>query len=417
MATILILVERSDGERRNIALDVTASLADTRATLGEKAFMGPEDGFLMHGAPVDRGDEAEVPLAALVGENGAAPLMIGVASAGLDDPDTSVDRYNRLTTSQKLALFNEIEIYRGITATATKGFHRTFKPCIASWNSQQLPASVKPTHVSAVRVVSTFSEVGHSLSKTSSDKSSVSLTAPFGSGEAAFSHAKTHTTSTKTVKQYLLGQYLVNKVELAQDLGSLSLVPDFEQAILTAISAERDIDAYVNLIETLNERGYYVAKTFTLGGALIGQETTQIEEYTESEKQQTEFSVGFKMAIDGFGGGADYSHSEGSETTTSTTSKYKNMSLTQTGGSASAKDYEAWATSLNPAINWDVIDHMDLYPTLALIKNMRVVNHCVSLMDEYHTYDTVRDRQTVIDIGGYTTRVQQLLFSGGPAFG
>jgi len=68
---------------------------------------------------------------------------------------------------------------------------------------------------------------------------------------------------------------------------------------------------------------------------------------------------------------------------------------------------------LKPAINWDVIDHMELYPTLALLRDMRVARRCLKLMDEYHTYDTVRNRQTVIDIGKYTTRVQQILFTNG----
>jgi hypothetical protein len=48
---------------------------------------------------------------------------------------------------------------------------------------------------------------------------------------------------------------------------------------------------------------------------------------------------------------------------------------------------------------------------------MRVVRRCLSLMDEYHSYDTVKTRQTVIDIGGYTTKVQQLLFTGGSGIG
>jgi hypothetical protein len=417
MATTLILVERTDGQRRNVALDLTASLAETRTTLTAKGIMDDGDDFLLHGAPVDRDDEPAVPLSAIVGADGAGSLTIGGERTGLEDPDATVQRYNRLTTAQKLGLFNDIEIYRGITATADKGFHRTFQPCIATWNANQLPASAKPTHVSEVRVTSTFSEVGHTLTLTSSDKTSVSLTAPFGSSQSDFSYAKSHSTTTKTVKEYLLGKYMVNKVALSQNLANLSLVADFEDAIVAAISADREIDAYAKLIDTLNARGYYVAKAFTLGGVLISEKTTEITEYSESETEKTEFSVGFKLAIDGFGGGADYAHSDGREETSSSTSKYKDMSLTKTGGSAASKDYEAWTASLNPAINWDVIDHMELYPTLALLKNMRVVRRCLSLMDEYHTYDTVKTRQTVIDIGGYTTKVQQLLFTGGSGIG
>ncbi|MDF4206488.1 hypothetical protein FCI59_12665 [Pseudomonas protegens] len=413
MATTLVLVERTDGQRRNVALDLNASLTATREVLTSKELMTSADDFLLRGAPVDRDDEDDVHLSALVGADGSGTLMIGVASTGLEDPDKTVDRYNHLTTSQKLALFNEIEIYRGITAAEDKGFYRTFKPCIASWNANQLPASTKPTYMSENRVISTFSEVGNTLALTTSDKSSVSVTTPIGGGQTDFSYAQSHTTTSKKVKQYLLGKYMVNKVALSQERANLVLVSDFESAIATAISPSYEIDAYVNLIETLNSRGYYVARTFTLGGMLVSEENAEVSEYTESRSEEKEFSVGFKLAIKGFGGGSDYTHSEGHEESESNISKYENTSLTKIGGSVTANTYDAWTESLKPAINWDVIDHMELYPTLALLRDMRVARRCLKLMDEYHTYDTVRNRQTVIDIGKYTTRVQQILFTNG----
>jgi len=384
------------------------NLTSIREFLDSKSFMSNADNFIYQNAIVSKEDESDILLKKLVGLNATNPLIVGVVQNVLPTPDASIDSYNRLNTSQKLALFQNIQIFRGLTASTDKGFDKTFKPCIANWNEDQLPAYVKPSFVTEININSSFSEVGQSMAISSIESTSTSVSTPYGGGEASFEHAKKNTTSSREVKQYLTGSFYINKVDLDVDVENLQLLKDFEADILKAVQVNNPIDQYYNLIQTLNERGYYVAKSFTLGGVLLTKSSTEISEYSESEYEKKEFSVGFKMAIDGFGGGSDYSNTQESESTSSTTTKYTNLSLTQKGGNPSLEDYNGWIKSLNPAINWDVVKYNKLYPTLALLSDKRLLHHCLSLLNKYSTYDTVKDLQKVIQIEDYATQIEVL---------
>ncbi|MEA5536945.1 MAC/perforin domain-containing protein [Crocosphaera sp. XPORK-15E] len=417
MTQALILVEKTDGEKKNFSLNLDATLQDIRQQLTQEGFMSEGDQFLLNNAPVEAKDESTVTLKQLVGDDGSKSLQIGTVESGLETSDKSVDRYNSLNVNQKLALFNNIQIYRGLTASSEKGFTKTFKPCIVAWHNDQLPNFVRPSFVTEVVVDYSFSEVTHSMTVSSIDKASASLDTPYGGGQTSFGYAQKTSTTSKEVTEYLTGKFLVSKFVLDVDLANIQLLQDFEQQILTAVEADQPIDQYANLINILNERGYFVPKRFTLGGAILSTTTTQISEFSQAEDEKTEFSVGFKLAIDGFGGGGDYSHSEGKETSSSSTSKYSNLSLTKIGGSADSSNYYDWAKSLNPAINWDVISYDELYPTIALLSDKRLLRYCLQLMETYNTYETVEDKQTVISIAKYTTQVESILTANGTGIG
>jgi hypothetical protein len=412
----LVLVEKTDGSKKNVPLNLDASLKDIRATLTQSGFMTSGDGFLLRNAPIDASDESAVTLKQLVGDDGAKSLLIGTLTIGLDNPDKSVDIYKQLDDNHKLALFDSVEIYKGLTASA-KGLTRTVKPSINPWHSDQLPTPSRPNFLTEVKVEESFNEVEQSITLSSVDKASMSLDTPYGGGESSFEYAKKSSTTSKEVRTYLTGKFWVNKVDLEVDLSNLHLVKDFEPQILAAVQVENEIDQYVNLINTLNERGYYIPQKFTLGGVLMSTQTTKISEYSQTEEEKTEFSVGFKVAIEGFGGKGDYSQSRGKETSSSTTSKYSNQSLTKKGGAAEANEYSDWAKSLNPVINWDVIKYTQLYPTLALLSNKRLLRYCLQLLEEYNTYPTVKDKQTVINIAKYVTQVEAILAKGGGGIG
>lgn len=417
MTNALVLVERTDGEKQNFPLVLEAVLREIRHKLSDRGFMSDDDAFLLHNAPIALQDEESVTLDQVVGKDGAAPLQIGQADGGLDPGDTSVDRYNRLNTSQRLALFNNLQIYNGLTASPEQGFTRTFKPCIANWHETQLPESVQPNFVTQVVVSSSFSEVEQSMAVSSVDKASASVDTPYGGGQSSFEYAQKHSKDSKKVNEYLTGKFLVNKVLLDVDVSNLQLVPDFEPQVLAAVKSGNEIDLYANLIGVLNERGYFAAKRFTLGGALLSTSSTTISEFSEADSEQTDFSVGFKAAVDGFGGGGDYSHSEGSEKSSSTKTKYSNLNITKRGGSAEAEEYADWAKSLNPAINWDVISYDELYPTLALISDKSLLRYCLKLLNTYNSYPTVQDKQSVISIAKYATQIESIFNTGGGSFG
>ncbi len=378
MTNALVLVERTDGEKQNFPLALEAVLREIRHKLSDRGFMSDDDAFLLHNAPIALQDEeASRDPGSGSGQRRHCPTPDRTSGWRVGPGDTSVDRYNRLNTSQRLALFNNLQIYNGLTASPEQGFTRTFKPCIANWHETQLPESVQPNFVTQVVVSSSFSEVEQSMAVSSVDKASASVDTPYGGGQSSYEYAQKHSKDLKKVNEYLTGKFLVNKVLLDVDVSNLQLVPDFEPQVLAAVKSGNgnEIDLYANLIGVLNERGYFAAKRFTLGGALLSTSSTTISEFSEADSEQTDFSVGFKAAVDGFGGGGDYSHSEGSEKSSSTKTKYSNLNITKRGGSAEAEEYADWAKSLNPAINWDVISYDELYPTLALISDKRLLRY------------------------------------------
>jgi hypothetical protein len=412
MTQVLVLVKNNNGISRNYYLFLNHTLKQIRETLTGEGFMFRDDDFMSNDAPVAKKDEEEVQLYELVGQDNLLPLHIGKYQTGLDSQDTSLERYNGLNLAQKIALFKEIEIFRGLTASYQEGFRKTFKPCITEWTKEeQLPDSVRPTYVSEVTVQSSFNEVTHSMVVSSINKASASLNIPFGGGQAEFEHAQRTATTSNEVTQYFAGKFFVTKVLLNVDINNLELVPDFTEQVLTAVQKGTNIDQYANLINTLNERGYFVPKSFRLGGSLLNRASTKVSKFSQSQSEQQEFAVGFRLTIKGFGGGADYSNSSGSDQSSSTTSRYSDLTIEMIGGQAHANDYKSWALSLNPAINWDVITYDQLYPTIALLKNKSLIRHCLYLMNEYNTYPTVQDKQRAISIAKYATQVETILFN------
>lgn len=417
MTNTLILVKKTDGEKKNYSLDLTNTLEAVRKILTNDGFMYVDDVFIVNDATIDIAAEKNTTLDVIVGVKGKKPLLLGTVEGGLENPDKTVDRYNSLNMQQKLALFNNVQIYHGITASSKNGIEKSFKPCIVNWHESQMPNSKNAYYVSQVIIDESFSEVEKSFSITNTDKMSASINTPYGGGKTSFEYMKSRSKTSKEVKTYLTGKFLINKVDLEVELKNIQLADDFYQEMLVAVKSGSDIDQYENIVKVLNNRGYYVPIKFTIGGMIYSESSTEVSTYKEVEKEKKDFSVGFKLAIDGFGGGSDYSHSTETESSTSTTQKYSNLNIIKKGGRPDCVKYEAWTKSLNPAINWDVIKYDKLYPTLALLPDKRLIRYCIQLLDTYNTYSTVKDLQQVFNIGKYTTQVEYELSQGGSGIG
>lgn len=351
-------------------------------------------------------------MSVLVGDDGKTPLMIGAAEVDLGQSgQRSLQRYDSLSSTQKLSLLQDLQIYKGWTANAQDGFTQTFSNCIVPWHENTLPQALMPRIVTKIRSDFAFTQVEKSLMTSSVDKASVNVTTPYGDANSSFSYAKTNSTKSKDVTEHLIGKFIVQKVNLQVNLANLQLTSDYEDAITNALtSSNQEIDQCANLVEVLNERGYYIPIEFTLGGMLYSSSSTTISDFSQAETEKTDFSVGFKVAIDGIGGGGDYSHSEGRETSTSTSTKYKNLAFDQIGGKpGTQKAYDDWIKSLEAPINWNIISLDKMYPTIALHSNGKVRRYCVQLLQTYSTYPAIMGRQTVIDLFGYETAIQQVL--------
>ena len=416
MSTDLIRVSniRTGGSKAQ-ALDVTMNLDEIRNELEKKGLMSPTDYFLLDGkTEVDKEQEGLIPLSSIVKEG---LIVIGMP-AGIPSAGDGVDAYNAMSGAEQNSLLMNIQIFRGLTITKDKGFVKTFKD-LYSWN--QSPVANNPRTVSQVQTSYSFNEVTHMLHVFGSDSASVSLNAPFGDAEANFKHEQSKETSSKNVTEYLISRFVLNKVELKTDKNNIICSPAFIGAVENAIadyangSDTNGITAYSKLLDVLNEWGYYVPLTFTLGGALFSEETTKITEYSSAETEKDEFGGSFKAAFDGIGGGGAYNHASGSDEKTTSSSKYKDTAINQVGGKAGTyADYATWASSLDKWNYWALATALELLPSLYLLsrgdeKAKSTLNKCLTLIDSYNSVGTIQYQQPYLSMKDYSNIIGSML--------
>ena len=414
MAKKLVLVKNTSGKQQNFFLEITDTLSQIRTVLIDDGFMDDNDLFIFNGASIAKKDEGEITLNILLDEDGKSSIIVGSADNGLENPDKSYDIYTKFNTKEKLDLFENIQLYRGLSVSINKGLEKTSKNCIAHWHDNQLPLYSSPTFVSQVIIDESFNKVEKSFSITNTDKVSASLKTPFGGGKSSFEHMKKNSSSSTEVKEYLTGKFLINKIDLEVEISNFQLLKNFEDEILAAAGQDNPIDQYYELVTALNNRGYYLPKKFTLGGMIYSESSTEISEYSQSEEEKKEFSAGFEAAVKGFGGGSDYSHSTTTENSSKVSNKYQNLNIMKKGGRNDKDKYAEWLQSLNPAISWDMIKVDELYPTLALLSDRRLLRFCINLLNTYNTYEHLQDIQQVIDLEKYATSIEAAVFQKNP---
>ncbi|OJH41004.1 MAC/perforin domain-containing protein [Cystobacter ferrugineus] len=409
MTVNLIKVDRSDGESRSFALDPNAKLDATRNALTSppNSFMSEQDAFLNDNSPIDRSAERLIPLTSLV--QGTNTLRIG--QAGDIGGDDGVDRYNRLSEADKRALFENIQIRRGLTVDAA-GFKKTFKD-LYDWRQGLLPTANMPRALTLLAQSYTFTERTHSLETSGVQSGSVSITTPWGGSEANYQYAQQHSSSSQKISQYITQRYLSNKVDLDIKVRDLQVTPAFLKAVQDAVKDKQgNINGYQDLVLVLNEWGWYVPLQYTLGGALYATKRTEISKYSEAEKKSQSFGGSFKAAFNGIGGGAAYENAVGSHSSESGSDEDSNMVILQIGGTAGTNnDYKAWNDSLARAISWNVVTFQKLIPSLMLLVGVdnNTLTTCTALLQKFNSYEHVSALQNVIDVAGYERELARLL--------
>jgi hypothetical protein len=407
-AAQILRVDRKDGDTTTIAIDYETKLDATRRVLAATSFMRSDDRFLHDGtSPLDPTYEPMVELKALVTGNVlkiGRPGTIGAA-------DDSVKRYNTMSLADKLMLFDNIEIYRGLTVDA-KGFTKTFK-YLYKWKTEYMPAANMPRVMTEVEQFYTFTEVTHSMERTGVQSGAISLTTPWGGGETNYEHAQSQSSSSSEVNTYLTQRFLSRKVDLDVDKSQCVVNPLFVTAIREAIRGnESNINGYDKLVDVLNEWGWYIPIQYTLGGVLFGTKTTSIKKYTEASSVSTKFGASFKAEFKGIGGGAEYNNAQGHQTTDTNTNEVERVTLLQIGGKAGTQnDFVKWHDSLEEPVNWNTATFAKLYPSIMLLRGATgsPLSDCVALLSRFNTYPAVKDKQKFIDVRAYETQVSTML--------
>ncbi len=407
----LITVKKTTGDSKAFYLDTSAKLDEIRQQLKSEGFMTDQDYFLIgsDGTQVAKSQERIIPLSALIGENDAITIGVENPISSIANND-GVERYNLLNDDQKRGLFNNIQIYRGLTMTESLGFAKTFKDLV-SWQDDQLPVANQPRILTEVQSHFSFSKVTHEMTVFGVDKASVSFSSPFLTARSEYEHEKKNTENSSLVTEYLTAKYIARKVSLSIASQILVVNSQFLVAVRDAIeNNENNINGYANLLEVLNEWGYYVPLEFTLGGVLYSKKSKQISEFSQAEEEKQTFSASFEATFKQIGGGAAYSNAQGSSSNTTETNQYEETSIQQIGGrQGTTNDYNEWIKSLDTAINWDVSYYNRLFPSLALLKtDMPTLNKCIRLINNFSSYHTVADRQPYLDMKAYATNIEAM---------
>lgn len=412
--TVLVTIKKSStGTNQALLLDPESKLDATREALAGKKLMSINDSFLRNASTViNREYESLIALSAILQDGDV--LLIGQATLTPSiDPKDDVSRYNLLNSDQKLDIFRNIQVFRGLTF-GSDSFGKTFED-VYGWAPGYTPAANNPHVTSELSSDYAFTKTTSELRTYSSRSRSLNVSAPYASGSAEYKTARSKTTSSSKVTEYLSSKYIVRKVDLQVDPRQLVVLPAFVNAVRDAMSGLEDKpEGYYKLIQVLNKFGYYVPQELTLGGAILGTDNTEISDFSEADTRKREFNGAFKRELDKIGGGAAYDSSKGEEKSSSTSAKFQTIAMRTIGGAPGLeKDYPAWAKSLDPAANWSLADVSVFRPTLVLLaqseEGRRLLETAIHLIEKFCHAPGMANYQPFLDMGAYNGTVQEII--------
>ncbi len=409
----LITVKNKNGKSAAVRLDSGTKLSAVRGELKSRGIMSDSDYFLFNDSPLSVSDENDTLLSELI--DGTGTIYVGKGTEPGISPDEDMEDYRDLNESQKEDLFRKCQIFRGLVFSKDKGIAKSFKD-LYSWSS--LPAMLTPRVNTQEISDYSFSKITQDINLITSNKTNLALDLPYVSAEAEYSHEKSIHTSSSKVKEYLLAKYLVLKASFELDASALTPNPEFVKAVNEAVvSQDSDKDRMCNLLHVLDTWGIYIPQRFTLGGALYSTEVTEINDFSQSESEKTEFSSSVKAELASGSGSAGGGQSKEKKTEIGTSTKYTNIVINQVGGTpGQTKDKEGIAISLKKARYWEIVDVETFYPSLMLLNTAnvpgtdpRLLAKCLQLMNNNYYHGAVKEIQPYVNMLNYATAIENLI--------
>lgn len=414
MNKILIKITHTNGSSKSMLLDMEDCLSAIRETLVSHNVMDNMDVFLDDGTEIEKTQEAEIPLSCIVKDH---KLSIGKASGSEIEREAGINDYNQLNLNQRKQLFDNIQVFRGLTFSESEGFVKTFKNPYR-WATGYQPEANIPRINTKVSSNYSFSKITHELKNLDTDTASVSLDTPFVNAKSEYTHEKSKNTGSSTVTEYLAARFVVRKVSFQIGRTRLVAEAEFVKDVDNALKKGKNkLEKCCNILDTLNEWGFYIPLNFSLGGSLYSTEETQISDFNSAQTEKEEFSVSFKAAFEKIGGGGEYKKASSETETTSKSNKYKNISINQIGGTPGMTDnYPKWAESLRKAGSWSLVSIEKLYPSLMLLlcaenreKGVQLLGDCLQILDEGCSLPAVRKLQPYLNIREYATDIEAMI--------
>ncbi|KAG4077323.1 hypothetical protein HA402_009724 [Bradysia odoriphaga] len=416
----LVTVEHTNGNVTAQLLNLDEKLSAIRKLLQKDSVMKTTDFFLLMGkAALKIKDEGSITLRKFFNmqpvsdDDSESKPTTNVLKIGTPlKPFEDVVDFTRLDYTQKLAFLttgiSNIKVCNGMCiehdaadkVKLVRKFHKLYR-----FANGYLPSEMKPSIEFDFESLLTFSEETHSMQTSGVNKTSVSLSTPWVSGEVSYEEAKKDSTSSGKVRSYFTERHVCNKIDLSID--PEQIVPDYEfiQKVKAAVMNKNDpIDKCCALVSLLNEWGWYVPLQITLGSALYSTEIKETDTYEHAKEESAKFSASFKAEFAGIGAGAGHEQGTSSGSKDTTTDKKEHLIFYQIGGSSVGRDdLTSWIDSLVDARTWNIISFKKLYPSLRILagNENEVLSECLRVLRGNYTNKFVKDLQKFISIEKY----------------
>lgn len=404
---MLVTVKHSSGKGKRLKLSEEDTLFVIREYLMTNNVMSETDKFVSQGFELLVSEEKITKLDEIL-EDGI--LNIGVAAEKTLNTDIGkVDYYMLLNEVEKKECLSKIGIYKGVTFNEDAiGFSTADVYELADG---YMPAEAVPITNTVYCSTYSFSESMRELDLITSNKVSLSLDSVYIDAKTEYEKARNKHSNKHNIEEYLLAKYLIGKLTVEMNPDFLKPTKYFIEGIKAVFDKSKgnmNDDRY-SLVEVLNQYGAYIPLKFTLGGKIYSKEETEISEFSVAEQEKKSFSASAKVKFAPFSIGGSYSNSEENKSSVTENSKYKTLTIEQTGGATGLAENPAeFNKSLNIAINWKIIDIERFYPSLLLLLNKEdvLLGKCVKLLNGVNdNKELITKIQPYIDIQKYAATV------------
>ena len=321
--------------------------------------------------------------------------------AGTATTDNEVE-YINLSTADRKKLFDRLQLSKAIKLTLT-GFEKCF-PYTITW--QQEPYHLVPENTLRVDKSFSFSKTIHELRKRGVQNVKASGGGFGVAVSAEYKKEKESLSRQETTTAYLLTTYDVPKIKLSIPVDRITVSRDFENNVRKAIAITDSTAGYFELLNVLNQYGFYVPTVFTLGGQIYAEDTKHIQSTVEAETETEAFAVALEanLMISGVpvkvGGG--YGQSNSTEETNARLNAARAIQKNVRGGDpAKSNDSAPWIASLGPYSRWAVMEYVELTPTIKFLNPLDRAK-CAKLINQ-HFLSGQTQKKTVVDMGSYAT--------------
>lgn len=408
MKTLLTIFHRN-GVSKGFPLNLEDSLSTVRELLSDHQLMEVSDCFFFKGSPLEKDQENEILLSQVISDT---TLVIGSENSGSHlRVEDGVDIYKALSRVQKQEVLDNLEICKGLIPDVGHGFRHSTRPVI-TFSESYLPVADNPMVNTETSFTTYLSKTAQELSVLGISTIQADIDAKVVSNEAEFKQESTQVEKSSEIMSYFTARYVIRKSTLHLDCDKIQVNRDFVEAVRAALKGNsRTVTGCYNLMKVLNEWGYYIPLSFSLGGVLYSKEEHHTATFSRMVEETEKFKESFKCSYKEVSGGVGMENSTTKETTDESSVETGRTLIQQIGGleglSISKEMYPRWVDSLKNANYWRISDIEVLYPTLLLLNKEYggLLGMAVSTLDRMSSEESIRKQQPLLDLKSYTKRL------------